>query len=83
MCSYSLSLSLSQGAPESVLQRCKFFLTNQGKQLELTEGLVSDLSRQYQMYAQQGLRCLALAKIDNPSGAAQRECVCVRERERE
>ena len=52
-----------QGAPESVLDRCTYMLTNSGEGvLPLTDAVRSQILERLQFYgARQALRCLALA----------------------
>ncbi|GAA5833855.1 hypothetical protein JCM11251_005988 [Rhodosporidiobolus azoricus] len=54
-----------KGAPESVLDRCEFILSEDGQQVPLTAALRKQIDASVLSYGSSGLRTLALAYVDN------------------
>jgi len=59
-----------KGAPETVLDRCSHIRDASGARAVLTPATRSDLRDRMEVYARQGLRCLALAVVDKPRATA-------------
>ena len=57
----------TKGAPEAVLPRCVSMLSRDGSEEPLQDGQRSQITRQVEAYAHQGLRVLALARRAAPA----------------
>ena len=56
-----------KGAPESVLLRCSHVRDERGEVSALSAAMVAELNARMEVYAREGLRCLALAEVRLPS----------------
>lgn len=57
----------AKGAAECMIERCKFIRGADGSVVPLTPTHVSEIQGRLDSYARDGLRCLVLAYVENPS----------------
>lgn len=62
---------LVKGAPDAMLERCSRILLSDGSHADMSSSVVKSLSKRISDFGARGLRCLALAVVDNvPSDAS-------------
>jgi Ca2+ transporting ATPase len=59
-----------KGAPEEILSRCKDVVDKNGKTASITKEVKAQIEEAFVGYAKQGLRCIALARRENPDAKA-------------